>query len=98
MKEVYILFAQPTQPSCNSLNAFYALYRFGPLVCHWTLRFEAYFNFVNITYSLAIRHQYQCYQNMNSEELPGWEYNVEAGPGKEVFTKFVYGYRCILTY
>ena len=41
--------------------------RFGPLVRHWTMRFEAkhsYFkqlahsmgNFVNITYSLATRH------------------------------------------
>ena len=39
-------------------------------------------NFVNITYSLAMRHQlYHCYLSINSEELPGWEYNVEAGPG-----------------
>ena len=39
-------------------------------------------NFVNITYSLAMRHQlYQCYLNINSEELPGWAHNVEAGPG-----------------
>ena len=68
--------------------------RFGPLVRHWTMRFEAkhsYFkqlahsmgNFVNITYSLATRHQhYQCYLNINTEELPGWEDNMEAGPGQ----------------
>ena len=47
--------------------------RFGPLVRYWTMRFEAkhqYFkslacrmgNFINITYSLAVRQQcYQCY-------------------------------------
>ena len=40
-------------------------------------------NFVNITYSLATRHQhYQCYLNINTEELPGWEHNVETGPGQ----------------
>ena len=47
--------------------------RLGPLVRHWTMRFEAkhqYFkqlasrmgNFINVTWSLAVRHQcYQCY-------------------------------------
>ena len=47
--------------------------RFGPLVRYWAMRFEAkhqYFkslacrmgNFINITYSLAVRQQcYQCY-------------------------------------
>lgn len=73
-------------------------YRFGPLVRHWTMRFEAkhsYFkqlahsmgNFVNITYSLATRHQhYQCYLNLNTEELPGYEHNMEVGPGWILFS------------
>ena len=71
------------------------IYRFGPLVRHWTMRYEAkhsYFkqlaqsmgNFVNAPYSLAMRHQlYQCYLNLNGNDLPGWTHaqNVEAGPG-----------------
>ena len=67
-------------------------YRFGPLINHWTTRFEAkhkHFkrlsntmgNFKNICYSLAIRHQlYQCYVNLNSYTLAGED--VEVGPGK----------------
>ena len=47
--------------------------RFGPLVWHWTMRYEAkhsYFkclentlgNFINLPYFLAVRHQHhQCY-------------------------------------
>ena len=66
-------------------------FRFGPLVNHWTTRFEAkhkYFkqlanvmgNFTNICYSLALRHQlHQCYLSLNSETLPGEE--IEIGPG-----------------
>ena len=43
-------------------------------------------NFVNITYSLATRHQYyQCYLNTNPEELPGWEHNMEVGPGEILY-------------
>jgi len=67
--------------------------RFGPLVRHWTMRFEAkhsYFkqlahsmgNFVNICYSLTTRHQLlQCYLNINAKQIPGFDDNVEAGPG-----------------
>ena len=66
-------------------------FRFGPLINHWTTRFEAkhkYFkhlaaimgNFTNITYSLALRHQLQhCYLSLDKDELPG-EQN-EIGPG-----------------
>lgn len=48
-------------------------YRIGPLVRHWTMRFEAKHqylkslassmgNYINVCYSLAMRHQsYQCY-------------------------------------
>lgn len=74
--------------------------RFGPLVYHWTMRFEAkhsYFkqlahsmgNFVNVPYSLAVRHQlYQCYLNLNTEELPGWTHDFEAGPGQNIHHAF----------
>ena len=69
-----------------------ALCRFGPLVNHWTARFEAkhkYFkhlanvlgNFINICLSLAIRHQLrQCYLSLNAISLFGEE--VEIGPGR----------------
>jgi len=69
------------------------LYRFGPLVRHWTMRYEAkhsYFkqlansmgNFINIPYSLAMRHQlYHCYLHTDTHELPGWTHNIETGPG-----------------
>ncbi len=66
--------------------------RFGPLINHWTTRFEAkhkYFkhlanvlgNFINICFSLALRHQLrQCYLSLNSIlTLPGED--VEIGPG-----------------
>ena len=64
--------------------------RFGPLVRHWTMRFEAkhaYFkslcqsmgNFINIPYSLGMRHQqYQCYLNSCHSELE----QLCVGPGK----------------
>ena len=57
--------------------------RFGPLINHWTTRFEAkhkYFkhyanimgNFKNVCYSLAMRHQLkQCYNSLNTHSLPG---------------------------
>ena len=39
-------------------------------------------NFVNITHSLATRHQLlQCYLNLDTEEIPGRESFLEAGPG-----------------
>ena len=68
-------------------------YRFGPLVRHWTMRYEAkhsYFkrltqsvnNFINLPYSLASRHQqYQCYLNTNTKELPGCVDDIDVGPG-----------------
>ena len=55
----------------------YFLFRFGPLVCHCTVCFEAkhsYFtqlarsmgHFINISYSLSMRRQlYQCYINID---------------------------------
>lgn len=69
----------------------YIVYRFGPLVRHWTMRYEAkhsYFkrlaqtmgNFINLPYSLAMRHQtLQCYWNTNQSEIPGSGLTV--GPG-----------------
>lgn len=42
-------------------------------------------NFVNVPYSLAMRHQlYQCYLNLNTDSLPGWTHNLEVGPGQIV--------------
>jgi len=49
------------------MHAFVCTYRFGPLINHWTARFEAkhkYFkhlanvigNFANVCYSLTLRH------------------------------------------
>lgn len=67
------------------------LSRFGPLINHWTTRFEAkhkYFkrlanvmgNYTNICYSLALRHQLQhCYLSLNNETLPGEENEIGAG-------------------
>ena len=67
------------------------IYRFGPIINHWTTSFEAkhkYFkhlanvtgNFTNICYSLALSHQlHQCYRSLNSTTLPGEE--TEFGPG-----------------
>lgn len=70
-----------------------SLCRFGPLIRHWTMRFEAkhnYFkklasrlgNFININYSLAMRHQQlQCYQHLESDSLGN---EVELGPGEMI--------------
>lgn len=67
-------------------------YRFGPLVHHWTMRFEAkhaYFkkvaqslgNFINLPYSLSTRHQQlHCYLFSNTKEIPGGN-GLEIGPG-----------------
>ena len=72
-----------------SMYIFISLCRFGPLINHWTTRFEAKHkylsntmgNFKNICYSLAIRHQlYQCYVSLNSETIEAED--VEIGPGK----------------
>ena len=72
--------------------------RFGPLVRHWTMRFEAkhsYFkqlarsmgNFINLPYSLAFRHQeYQCYLNATTKGLHGSVDDIDIGPGDHLIT------------
>jgi hypothetical protein len=69
-------------------------HRFGPLVRLWTMRFEArhsYFkrlasqlgNFINISYTLALRHQrLQCYHQLNEHCVEGED--IELGPGEMV--------------
>lgn len=64
------------------------MYRYGPLVRHWTMRYEAkhsYFkslaqsmgNFINLPYSLAMRHQqHQCYVHMKNVQEA-----MTTGPG-----------------
>lgn len=71
------------------------LYRYGPLVRQWAMRFEArhkFFkqlasrlgNFINITHTLAVRHQQmQCYERSVTTALPGEE--VEIGPSDKIF-------------
>ena len=70
----------------------HVLFRYGPLISHWTARFEAkhkYFkrlahiigNFTNICYTLATRHQlYQCYLGLQTNTFPGEKPDI--GPGK----------------
>ena len=72
-------------------------YRYGPLVRHWTMRFEAkhsYFkelaysmgNFINLPYSLAMRHQQlQCYKNASDSDM--LEGRLTVGPG--MYTAFM---------
>lgn len=69
-------------------------HRFGPLVHQWTMRYEAkhkYFktlassigNFINIPYTLAMRHQYlQCYLHLDnqSENQPVFTKGKYIGP------------------
>ena len=79
------------------LSLLYAVYkitlddgcRYGPLVRHWTMRYEAkhaYFktlaqsmgNFINVPFSLAMRHQQlQCYNSCSQEQV-----SLTVGPGK----------------
>ena len=66
-------------------------FRYGPLVKHWTMRFEAKHNhlkklaqnignFINIPLTLASRHQYwQCYKWLDGVAL--MEDGPEIGPG-----------------
>ncbi len=73
----------------------YSTHRFGPLICHWTMRFEAknkYLkglavrigNFINIPFTLAKRHQqFQCYYNLNKEVI---EKELEVSVGDLVAT------------
>lgn len=72
--------------------------RYGPLIRHWTMRYEAkhsYFkrlaqamgNFINLPYSLAMRHQFlQCYHNDNTDTF-GTQFVV--GPGMWIYLHFV---------
>ena len=76
----------------NILNLLFFIFRRGPLVRNWAMRFEAkhnYFkklankinNFKNVTYSLAKRHQsLQAYlmQTTNGHFL---RVSLEVGPG-----------------
>ena len=36
-------------------------------------------------YHTSVFAVYQCYLNINTKELPGWEDNMEAGPGQIPF-------------
>ena len=68
------------------------LCRFGPLVRHWTMRYEArhsYFkklaqnigNYINVSWTLANRHQLlQCYYQTSQDSLINDA--VDIGPGK----------------
>ncbi len=68
-----------------------SLYSFGPLVCHWAMRFEArhhWFkrlaqqlgNFTNLPYTLSMRfQQLQCYQQYHSTSVQSE--SLEVGPG-----------------
>lgn len=39
-------------------------------------------NFINIPYTLAMRHQqFQCYLNVNTTDIPGWNNIFEVGKG-----------------
>ena len=72
------------------------LYRFGPLIRSWCMRYEAkhhYFkklsavigNFTNIPYTLSMRHQqWICYQlqSTGSNESTFLDRGVDIGPGK----------------
>ena len=82
------------------IQVYYFVYRFGPLICHWTMHFEAknkYIkglavhmgNFINTPYTLAVRHQQlQCYYNLNQEVI-GKEW--ECGPSDTVSTDVLSG-------
>ena len=74
-----------------TLPAFSNLYVHNvPLICHWTMRYEAknkYFKSLatrlgNFPYSLVMRHQQlQCYYNLNKEVIGSEQ---EVGPGDTV--------------
>ena len=66
--------------------------RFGPLTCHWTMRYEArhkWFrklsmnlgNFINIPYTLSTRfQQLQCYQQLSTSTCE----DIQMGPGETI--------------
>lgn len=76
----------------DSIHIGFCVCRYGPLVRHWTMRYEAkhsYFkhlaqsmgNFINIEFSLATRHQLlQCYLHTDTTTIQGSKLVV--GPGK----------------
>lgn len=67
-------------------------------MCYWTMRYEAkhsYFkklaqamgNFINLPYSLAMRHQQlECFNNVNVKDIPGDD--MEIGPGSYINKNF----------
>ena len=71
-------------------------YRNGPLVHHWTMRYEGkhrYFkhmanvlsNFTNVCYSLSLRHQLlQCYLGLNRYTVACED--IETGPCELILT------------
>ena len=83
----------------------HTLNRYGPLVRHWTMRYEAkhsYFkrlaqsmgNFINVPYSLAMRHQFlQCYDSTDDAEILGAGLTV--GPGTDDSLVYMYMYTCM---
>ncbi len=74
--------------------------RFGPLVCHWTMRFEAkhkHFkqlasiigNYINLPYTLAMRHQFfQCYLKAGKSTWPCYSRCRKRCVGKFKFVVF----------
>ena len=76
--------------------------RFGPLVRHWTMRYEAKHNYlkkmgqnvgnyINISWTLAMSHQYlQCYNSISGDNL--FETKPEIGPGIYYITYNMYYY------
>ena len=90
-------------PVCddNVVGFVSGIHRLGPLGHHWTMRFEArhrYFkclasqlgNFINVCYTLAMRHQQQqCYYNLDTSAIGSEE--PEIGPGCSVSREMVSG-------
>ena len=101
-----LLIFSDTHHKCFLLSMSHS--RYGPLINHWTTRFEAkhkYFkhlanvmgNFTNICYSLALRHQmYQCYLSINQSGLPIGE--TEIGPGTLQHNLYISIYMCAYVY
>ena len=81
--------------------------RFGPLVRHWTMRFEArhrYFkkmavqlgNVINVAYSLAMRHQrLKCYHSLDKRTIEGEE--METGLCQSVKPESIAGIEMEIT-
>ncbi len=79
-------------------------FRFGPLVYHWTMRYEAkhsYFkslthtlgNYVNIPYSLAMRYQHVCYTQSITQDCQ--KDHITTGPGGRTYS-YMITCKCIL--